>query len=165
MQHFFVVFYVEDVKIKKLDVYLCNNFFLSFTSKTWKKNRRKIDRMKGHADANNWRIYICDFFLFFYVKDVNVNKQKIFIFTSNIYVCVYQKGHADVNNWREFFSVSWAPVRAHMNTFGSMILDTIGINSTRARVQVLSLLKQIHVNYLRLRVPFGRRRRKYLTWI
>ena len=47
-----------------------------------------------------------------------------------------------------------------MNTFGSMILDTIGITTTRARVQVLSLLKKIHVNYLRLRVPFGRRRRK-----
>ena len=28
--NFFFVFYVEDVKIKKFDVYLCNNFFVSY---------------------------------------------------------------------------------------------------------------------------------------
>ena len=27
---FLFVFYVEDVKIKKIDVYLCNNFFVSY---------------------------------------------------------------------------------------------------------------------------------------
>ena len=86
----FFVFYVEDVK-KKIDVYLCNIFFvfyvedvkikkLTYTYATiffcLLRRRREYQKnclviffiflylmaMKGHADANNWRIYMRLFF-------------------------------------------------------------------------------------------------------
>ena len=133
----------RDTQTQRIDVYICNIFFSSFTSETWKskkltytyiimqqffvfyvedvKIKKKLTytyaticcllrRRREYHQKNGlvifsifctqwpWRdtqtqtvdVYICEFFFFFYVKDVNV-KKKIFKYSRQIFTSASTK--------------------------------------------------------------------------